>query len=76
MSNNKSFYKNLNKLRTKVKERRRKELYEMINDENNKLEDKVALIKMSFRELEGRDLINSFKGLIDKDKVDTKLKKE
>ena len=76
MSNNKSFYKNLNKLRTKVKERRRKELYEMINDENNKLEDKVALIKMSFRELEGRDLINSLKDLIDKDKVDTKLKKE
>ena len=76
MSNNKSFYKNLNKLRTKVKERRRKELYEMINDENNKLEDKVALIKMSFRELEGRDLINSFKGLINKDKVDTKLKKD
>lgn len=76
MSNNKSFYKNLNKLRTKVKERRRKELYEMINDENNKLEDKVALIKMSFRELEGRDLVNSFKDLIDKDKVDTKLKKE
>lgn len=76
MSNNKSFYKNLNKLRTKVKERRRKELYEMINDENNKLEDKVALIKMSFRELEGRDLVNSLKDLIDKDKVDTKLKKE
>ena len=37
----------------------------MINDENNKLEDKIALIKMSFKELEQRDLVNSFKELIE-----------
>jgi hypothetical protein len=37
----------------------------MINDENNKLEDKIALIKMSFKELEQRDLVNSFKELRD-----------
>ena len=64
MNNNKSFFKNLNKLRSKVKERRRQELYDMINDENNKLEDKIALIKMSFKELEERDMVNSFKELI------------
>ena len=45
---NKNFYKKLQKLRTQVKERRKQELYDMINDENNKLEDKIALIKMSF----------------------------
>jgi len=61
---NKSFYNKLNTLRTKVKERRKQELYDMINDENNKLEDKIALIKMSFQELEGRDMVNSFKDLI------------
>ena len=33
---NKNFYNKLNKLRTKVKERRKQELYDMINDENNK----------------------------------------
>ena len=33
--------------------------------ENNKLEDKIALIKMSFKELEQRDLVNSFKELRD-----------
>ena len=63
MSNN-SFYKKLSKLRATVKERRKQELYDMINDENNKLEDKIALLKMSFKELEGRDLVNSFKELI------------
>ena len=62
---NKNFYKKLQKLRTQVKERRKQELYDMINDENNKLEDKIALIKMSFKELEQRDLVNSFKELID-----------
>ena len=31
-----NFYNKLNKLRTKVKERRKQELYDMINDENNK----------------------------------------
>ena len=64
MTKSNSFYKNLNKLRTRVKERRKQELYDMINDENNKLEDKIALIKMSFRELESRDLVNSFKDMI------------
>ncbi len=63
MSNTK-FYKKLNKLRIKIKERRKQELYDMINDENNKLEDKIALIKMSFKELEERDMVNSFKELI------------
>ena len=64
-----NFYNKLNKLRTKVKEKRRKqELYDMINDENNKLEDKIALIKMSFKELEFRDIVNSFKELIKGDK--------
>ena len=64
MSNG-NFYKKLNKLRVKIKERRKQELYDMINDENNKLEDKIALIKMSFKELEQRDLVNSFKELRD-----------
>ena len=40
----------------------------MINDENNKLEDKIALIKMSFKELEERDMVNSFKEFIKGDK--------
>ena len=62
---NKNFYKKLQKLRTQVKERRKQELYDMINDENNKLEDKIDLIKMSFKELEQRDLVNSFKELRD-----------
>ena len=62
---NKNFYKKLQKLRTQVKERRKQELYDMINDENNKLEDKIALLKMSFKELEQRDLVNSFKELRD-----------
>ena len=43
-----NFYKKLNKLRAKIKEKRKQELYEMINDEKNQLEDKIALIKMSF----------------------------
>lgn len=76
MSNNNSFYKNINKLRSKVKERRRQELYDMINDENNKLEDKIALIKMSFKELEGKELVNSFKDLIVSEKKDECTKKE
>ena len=58
------FYKKLSKLRATVRERRKQELYDMINDENNKLEDKIALLKMSFKELEGRDMVNSFKELI------------
>ena len=70
---NKTFYKKLSTLRAKVKERRKQELMDMINDENNKLEDKIALIKMSFKELEGRDMVNSFKDLINGEiKNDTK----
>ena len=63
-----NFYTKLNKLRAKVKEKRKKELYDMINDENNKLEDKIALIKMSFKELDERDMVNSFKEFIKGDK--------
>ena len=73
---NRNFYKKLNKLRVKIKERRKQELYDMINDENNKLEDKIALIKMSFKELEGKELFNSFKDLIVSEKKDEKTKKE
>ena len=69
MSNG-NFYKKLNKLRVKIKERRKQELYDMINDENNKLEDKIALIKMSFKELEERDMVNSFRDLIKGEKKD------
>ena len=58
------FYKKLNKLRAKIKEKRKQELYEMINDEKNQLEDKIALIKMSFKELDQRDMVNSFKEFI------------
>tara|TARA_B100000886_G_scaffold100887_1_gene67044 strand:+ start:288 stop:506 length:219 start_codon:yes stop_codon:yes gene_type:complete len=67
MSKSNTFYKNLSKLRSRVKERRRQELYDMINDENNKLEDKIALIKMSFKELESQELVNSFKDMIKTD---------
>lgn len=66
---NKNFQKQLLNLRSKVKERRKQELYDMINDEKNKLEDKIALVKMSFKELETRDMVNSFKDLIDNDKT-------
>ena len=59
-----NFYKKLNKLRAKIKEKRKQELYEMINDEKNQLEDKIALIKMSFKELDERDMVNSFKEFI------------
>ena len=72
MTKSNTFYKNLNKLRTRVKERRKQELYDMINDENNKLEDKIALIKMSFKELESRDIVNSFKEIIKNNNNDTK----
>tara|TARA_B100000579_G_C22432514_1_gene665994 strand:- start:116 stop:337 length:222 start_codon:yes stop_codon:yes gene_type:complete len=63
-----NFYTKLNKLRSKIKEKRKKELYDMINDENNKLEDKIALIKMSFKELDEKDMVNSFKEFIKGDK--------
>ena len=32
--------------------------------EKNQLEDKIALIKMSFKELDERDMVNSFKEFI------------
>ena len=66
---NSNFYKKLNKLRAKIKEKRKQELYEMINDEKNQLEDKIALIKMSFKELDQRDMGNSFKEFIKGDKT-------
>ena len=72
MTKSNTFYKNLNKLRTRVKERRKQELYDMINDENNKLEDKIALIKMSFKELDSRDMVNSFKEIIKNNNNETK----
>ena len=62
------FYKKLNKLRAKIKEKRKQDLYDMINDEKNQLEDKIALIKMSFKELDQRDMVNSFKEFIKGDK--------
>ena len=65
---NSNFYKKLNKLRAKIKEKRKQELYEMINDEKNQLEDKIALIKMSFKELDEMDMVNSFKEFIKGDK--------
>ena len=65
---NSNFYKKLNKLRAKIKEKRKQELYEMNNDEKNQLEDKIALIKMSFKELDQRGMVNSFKEFIKGDK--------
>ena len=61
---NSNFYAKLNKLRTKIKEKRKQELFDMINDEKNKLEDKIALIKMSFKELDNKSMLNSFKDFI------------
>ena len=46
-----NFYKKLNKLRAKIKEKRKQELYEMINDEKNQLEDKIALIRCLLKSL-------------------------
>ena len=39
----------------------------------SKMEDKIALIKMSFSELNGKELSDSFKSLINSDK---NIKKE
>ena len=41
-----------------------------------KPQDKIALIKMSFKELEGKELVNSFKDLIVSEKKDECTKKE
>ena len=50
--------------RNRVKQRRKQELYDMMNEENNSIEDKVALIKMSLSELDSSKLQKSFKSLI------------
>ena len=73
MSNNKNFYKNLQILRKNVKERRKQELLDMINESSNSIEDKIALIKMSLTEFDGKELSDSFKSIINNDK---KIKKE
>ena len=41
---------------------------EILLNEKNQLEDKIALIKMSFKELDERDMVNSFKEFIKGDK--------
>ena len=38
----------------------------MINEENNSIEDKIALVKMSLTELDGKTVSDSFKTLINK----------
>ena len=64
MSESKVFHKNLQILRNRVKQRRKQELYDMMNEGNNSIEDKIALIKMSFNELDGKELSESFKSLM------------
>ena len=66
MSEIRNFHKNLQILRNRVKERRKQELYDMINEENNSIEDKIALVKMSLTELDGKTVSDSFKTLINK----------
>jgi hypothetical protein len=73
MSESKSFHKNLQILRMRVKERRKQELYDMMNEASNTMEDKIALIKMSLSELGGKELSDSFKTLINNE---NKTKKE
>ena len=73
MSESKSFHKNLQILRMRVKERRKQELYDMMNEASNTMEDKIALIKMSLSELDGKELSDSFKTLINNE---NKTKKE
>ena len=64
MSNSKTFHKNLQILKNRVKQRRKQELYDMMNEENNSIEDKIALIKMSFKELDGKELSKSFQSIM------------
>ena len=71
MSKSKTFLKNLQILRNRVKQRRKQELYDMMNEENNSIEDKIALIKMSFKELDGKELSKSFQSIM-KDQNQTK----
>ena len=73
MSDTKNFHKNLQILKKRVKERRKQELYDMMNEASNTMEDKIALIKMSLTELNGKELSDSFKSLINSDK---NIKKE
>ncbi|MBF95641.1 MAG: hypothetical protein CFH34_00991 [Alphaproteobacteria bacterium MarineAlpha9_Bin4] len=73
MSDSKIFNKNLQVLRNRVKQRRKQELYDMMNEENNSIQDKIALIKMSFSELDQKELTDSFKTLI---KSDNQTKEE
>ena len=73
MSDTKNFHKNLQILKKRVKERRKQELYDMMNEATNTMEDKIALIKMSLTELDGKELSDSFKSLINSSK---KIKKE
>ena len=73
MSDKNNFHKNLQILKKRVKERRKQELYDMMNEASNTMEDKIALIKMSLTELDGKELSDSFKSLINNDK---KVKKE
>ena len=73
MSDTKNFHKNLQILKKRVKERRKQELYDMMNEATNTMEDKIALIKMSLTELDGKELSDSFKSLINSGK---KIKKE
>ena len=73
MSESKNFHKNLQILKKRVKERRKQELYDMMNEASNTMEDKIALIKMSLTELDGKEITDSFKTLINND---TKIKKE
>ena len=40
----------------------------MMNEASNTMEDKIALIKMSLTELDGKELSDSFKSLINNDK--------
>ena len=73
MSDTKNFHKNLQILKKRVKERRKQELYDMMNEASNTMEDKIALIKMSLTELDGKELSDSFKSLINSNK---NIKKE
>ena len=73
MSESQNFHKNLQILKKRVKERRKQELYDMMNEASNTMEDKIALIKMSLTELDGKEITDSFKTLINND---AKIKKE
>ena len=73
MSNSNTFNRNLQVLRNRVKQRRKQEMYDMLNEDNQSIEDKIALIKMSLNELDENHLSKSFKSLINNNKP---IKKE